>query len=95
MNRLRLCMSYDELKRIDLCLPTWNNESENRVAFPENIENSIVIHGAINNFDNEEGTQSGIGSRHNTILILFQNAYGSVVNDQVMLHPIKDQLSTF
>lgn len=80
MNRLRLCMSYDELKRIDLCLPTWNIESarENRVALPENIENSIAIHGAINNYDNEEGTQSGIGSSHNTILMLFQNAYSSV-----------------
>ena len=32
----------------------------NRVPVTENIENSLVIHGPIDNFDNEEGTQFGI-----------------------------------
>ena len=32
----------------------------------------------MDNFDNEEGIQSGIGCSHDTILMLFQNAYGSI-----------------
>ena len=80
MNRIGLGMNYDELERIDIGLATRSIEStgENRVPVPENIENSIVIHEAIDNFDNEEGTQSEIGSSHDIILMLFQNAYDSV-----------------
>ena len=80
MNRLGLCMTYNELERIDIELATRSIESarENSVSVPENIENSIAIHGAMDNFDDEKGTQSGIGSSHDTILMLFQNAYDSV-----------------
>ena len=76
MNRLGLCMSYDELKRIDIRLVTRSIESteENRVPVRENIENPIVIQGAMDNFDNEESTQSGIRSSHDMVLILFRNA---------------------
>ena len=104
MNILDLCMSYDELDRIDIGLATQSIESarENRVPVPENIENSIVIHGAMDNFDNEESTQSGIGSSHDTILMFFQNTHDSVEdpyleksNNQVKHYPIKDYLSTF
>ena len=41
MNRLGLCMSYDELERIDIGLATLSIEStgEKRVLVHENIEN--------------------------------------------------------
>ena len=70
-------MNYDELKRIDIGLATRNIESvgENRVPVLENIENSIVLHGAMDNFDNKEGTQSGIGSSRDAVLMLFHNIY--------------------
>lgn len=78
-------MSYDELKRIDIGLATRSIESvgENRVPVLENIENSIVIHGAMDNFDNKEGTQSGIGSSHDTVLMLFHNTY-DIVEDHCL-----------
>ena len=34
---------------------------------------SVMIHGAMDNFDHDERTPSGIGGSHNTILMLFQN----------------------
>ena len=84
MNRLGLRMGYDELDRSDIGLATRSIESagENRLLVPENIENSIVIHGAMDNFDNEEGTQPGIGSSHDIILMVFENPY-DIVGDFV------------
>ena len=63
MNRLGLCMTYNELERIDIELATRSIESarENSVSVPENIENSIAIHGAMDTFDDEKGTQLALG----------------------------------
>ena len=68
VNRLGLCISCDELERIDIGLATPSIESpgENEVPVPENIEKNFVIRGAMDNFDNGEGTQSGIWSSDNT-----------------------------
>ena len=44
----------------------------NRVPVPKNINSSSIIHGAMDNFDHEENTLSGIGGNHDTILVLFQ-----------------------
>ena len=80
MNRLELCMSYDEFKIIDIGLARRSivSAGENRVPAPENTENSIAIYGLMDSFDNEEGTQSETGGIHNAILMSFQNAYDSV-----------------
>ena len=74
MNRMGLCMSYDELERVDIGLAhrTINAAGSHRVSIPPSIIPSILIHGAMDNFDHEENTSSGIGGSHDTILMLFQ-----------------------
>ena len=73
-------ISFDKLERIDIVLATQRIESaeENRIPVPEKTENSILTHGAMEHFDNEEGIQSEIRSSHRMILMLFQNACESV-----------------
>ena len=39
---------------------------------PKNINSSSIIHGAMDNFDHEENTFSGIGESHDTILVMLQ-----------------------
>ena len=75
MNRLGLCSSYDEMERIDIGLATKiiNEAGENRVPVGPSIQPNSVIHGAMDNFDHDENTASGIGGSHDTILMLFQN----------------------
>ena len=68
-------MSYDELERVDIGLAhhTINAAGSHRVPVPPSIIPSILIHGAMDNFDHEENTSSGIGGSHDTNLMLFQN----------------------
>ena len=75
MNKMGFCISYDELERIDqgLAQRTIAAAGENRVPIPELINNSNMIHGAMDNFDNTEATLSGLGTSHDTILVLFQS----------------------
>ena len=75
MNKLGICISYDELQRIDFGLAQRiiDTTGSNRTPVPLTIDNPAVIHGAMDNFDHDEGTASGIGGSHDTILILFQN----------------------
>ena len=75
LNRLGLCVSYDEVERIDINLAqrTIDAAGENLVPVPPVINSSAIIQGAMDNFDNEESTSSGIGGSHDTILMLFQN----------------------
>ena len=75
LGRMGLCMSYNELERIDMVL------AERVIAVAQShhtrvlpiIEASVMIHGVIDNFDHEQNTLSGIGGSHETILMLFQN----------------------
>ena len=50
-----------------------NEAGENRVPIGPSIQPNSVIHGAMDNFDHDENTASGIGGSHDTILMLFQN----------------------
>ena len=52
MNKMGFCISYDELERIDQRLPqrTINAAGENRVPIPELINNSNMIHVAMDNY---------------------------------------------
>ena len=43
---------------------------------------SAIINGAVDNYDNEGSTSSGIGDSHDTILMLFQNAENNHSEDQ-------------
>ena len=73
-NRLGLCISYDDLERVDIAITQEiiNLAGPNRVPVPKNINSSSIIHGAMDKFDHEENTLSGIGGSHDTILVLFQ-----------------------
>lgn len=73
-NHLGLCISYDDLERVDIgqIQQLINLAGPSRVPVPENDNNSSMVHGAMDNFDHEENTQSGIGGSHDTILVLFQ-----------------------
>ena len=68
-------MSYDELERIDMGLVHRNIDltGEHHVPVPPVIQDGLMLHGAMDNYDNNEGTLSGLGSSHDTILMLFQN----------------------
>lgn len=83
-NRLGLCISYDAMERIDtgLAIRPIQLAGNNKVPVPKTIDNSAVIHGAVDNYDNEEGTSSVIGGSYDTILMLFQNAENNHNEDQ-------------
>ena len=51
---------------------TINTTGVNRTPIRSTIKN-VFLHGAMNNFDHDENTPSGIGRSHNTILMVFQN----------------------
>ena len=84
MNRLGLCISHDELERIDTGLATRTIQlaGNKGVPVPKAIDNSAIILGAVDKYDTEEGTSSGIASSHDTILVLFQNAENNRSEDQ-------------
>ena len=75
-NRLGLCISYDDLERVDIAITQEiiNLAGPNRVPVPKNINSSSIIHGTMDNFDHEENTLSGIGGSHDTVLLLFQKS---------------------
>ena len=75
MNRLVLFISYDEMEKIDtgLAQRTINAAGVNRSPIPSTIKNDVLLHGAMDNFDHDENTPSGIGGSHDTSLMVFQN----------------------
>ena len=76
LNNLGICISYEELERIDCSLANRiiKTAGNNRVPVPPKISPSVMIHGAMDNFDHIENTPSGKDSSHDTILMLFQNS---------------------
>ena len=71
-NRLGLCIRYDDLEGSDIAITQEINfAGTNRVPVSKYINSSPIIHDAMDNFDHEENTLSGIGGSHGTILVLF------------------------
>ena len=68
-------ISYSELEKIDngLAQRIIRRAGDNHVPIPPSIKPSVLIQGAMDNFDHEENTSSGMGGSHDTILVLFQN----------------------
>ena len=48
---------------------------------PLSIQPAVPVQGAIDNFDHEENTKSGIEGSHDTILMFFQNGENNVENN--------------
>ena len=88
-NRLGLCISYDDLERVDMCQTQQLIilAGPSRVPVPENIDSSSIIHGAMENFDHEENTSSGIDGSHDTILVLFQKSDEIETNEEISHKP--------
>ena len=75
-NRLGLCIRYDDLEGVDIAFTQEiiNFAGTNRVPVSKYINSSPIVHDAMDNFDHEENTLSGIGGSHDTILVLFQKS---------------------
>ena len=75
LNRLGICMSYDEIERqnCSLSLRTIHMSGNENVPLPPSIVPGNLVQAAIDNFDHEEGTPSRIGGSHDTIMVVFQN----------------------
>ena len=75
LSKIGLCISYDELQRIDFGLMkrVIHETGANRMPVSMSIDKKTLIHGAMDNFDHTEVTSSGIGGSHDSILMLFQN----------------------
>ena len=71
VNRLGLCSSYHNLPWIAKHVIAL--AGPHRVPVTPSILPGYLIHEAMNKFDHEEHTLSGIGGSHDTILMLFQN----------------------
>ena len=79
MNKLGICVSY-VLEKIDtgLAQRTIDATGTSRTPIPSTIKSSVMTHCAMDNFDHNESTPSGIGTSHDTILMVFQNGQKSV-----------------
>ena len=88
-NHLGLCISYDDLERVDISQTQQliNLAGPSRVPVPETIDDTSMVHGAADNFDHEENTESGIGGSHNTILVLFQKGDEVQVEEEISQKP--------
>ena len=75
MNKLGLSMSYEEMERVDYALThrIIKQARSGRVPVSTSICSLNIIHGAMDNFDHEEDTISGIKWSHDTVMIIFQN----------------------
>ena len=83
--RLGLVTSYDSVQRTDTSLAQRmiDQTGQNRVPVPPAIQSNNVIHGAMDNFDKEDGS-------HDTILMLFQN-YTSAPNVLPSISHLKEK----
>ena len=74
LNKPGLCISHDELERIDFSLANGIMHScvENKVPLPRAITSSSIIHGAMDNFDYNKNTLTGKGSSYDAIFWYFK-----------------------
>ena len=73
-NHLGLCVSYQELMRHQTDMATYSvKSSKDTVPFPSHFNASMFTMAAIDNFDHDEATLSGIGGSHDTVTVLFQD----------------------
>ena len=47
---------------------------QHRVPVAEETKSNTIVHGAMDNLDQEENTLSGVGESHDTVLLRFQNS---------------------
>ena len=72
---------------MNLAQQTIDSARRYRVPIPPVIKDSVIIQGAMDNFDNEGNTTSDIGG-HDTILMLFRNPVEEVLPDEKQISVI-------
>lgn len=74
-NRFGLCTSYDELARFhnDMAMFIVASDEEQLIPFPSHFDTSVFTTAAIDNFDHNEATLSGMGGTHDTVTVVFQD----------------------
>ncbi len=73
-NHFGLTMSYDELMRYHNDMASYVVESHGEnIPLPCHFDPTIMTSAAIDNFDHEEGTLSGVAGSHDTVSILVQD----------------------
>ena len=66
MNRHGICASYNTVMRIVVDLADWiiTTAGDNRVLLPAVFETTSPLNVAMDNFDRNESTLAGTGSKH-------------------------------
>ena len=74
-NRMGFCMSYDAMKRVDVGIADSIIASAgiNRCPLSDAIISDHPIQAAVDNFNHQERTNSGIEVSNDTVLVIFQN----------------------
>lgn len=72
---------------------TINSAGQNCIPVPPVMQDLAIIHGAMDNYDNEEGTSSSIGGSYDTILMLFQSGSDEVNSDHQEISKMPNTLS--
>ena len=73
-NHCGLCVSYDEILRYHTNMANFVVEkSDEFTPLPSQFDRKMFTTGALDNFDHEELTLSGIGGSHDTVCVLFQD----------------------
>ena len=96
MNKLGLSMSYEEMERVDYALThrILRQAGNGRVPVSTSVYSSNMIHGAADNFDLEEDTNSGIKGSHDTVMVIFQNNVKTKIEEScVSVLPTNDVIS--
>ena len=88
MNKLGLSLSYEEMEQVNYALThkIIKQAGNIRVPVSTSICSSNIIHGAMDNFDHKEDTNSSINGSHDTVMVIFQNKIKTEIEE--MPNPI-------
>ena len=96
MNKLGLSMSYEEMERVDYALThrIIKQAGNGRVPVSTSLCSANIIHGAMDNFDDEEDTNSGIKGSNDTVMVIFQNNVKTEIEEScINVLPTNDMIS--
>ena len=73
VNRMDVCVSHKEVKEIRRNLAQFTGETSSTVlSLPSHFVRDSFTINAMDNFDHNEATLSGLNSCHDTVMVLFQ-----------------------
>ena len=88
MNTLGLSMSYEEMEQVNYALThkIIKQTGNGRVPVSTSVCSSNIIHGAMDNLDQNEDTNSSINGSHDTVMVIYQNKIKTEIEE--MPNPI-------